>query len=75
MKQSKTRRISSKRRPNDVHPPRQARQAALTDEWWSSWRRANALGWEYLDAVSGLFRLNVDALTSATRFMTPFRPQ
>jgi hypothetical protein len=54
---------------------RQARQAALTEEWWSSWRRANALGWEYLDAVSGLFRMNVDALTSATRFMTPFRPQ
>jgi len=75
VKQSKTRRISSKRRPGDVHPARQARQAALTEEWWNSWRRANALGWEYLDAVTGLFRVNVDAMTSATRFMTPFRPQ
>jgi hypothetical protein len=75
VKQPKTRRISSKRRPSDVHSPRQAKQPALTEEWWNSWRRANALGWEYLDAVTGLFRVNVDALTSATRFMTPFRPQ
>jgi hypothetical protein len=47
----------------------------LSNEWWISWRRANALGWDYLNAVSGLFRLNLDALTSASRFMTPFRPQ
>jgi hypothetical protein len=67
-----------------VHLPRQTgsartalpAQAGLSDEWWSSWRRANALGWDYLNAVSGLFRMNVvDAFNSATRFMTPFRPQ
>jgi hypothetical protein len=46
----------------------------LTDEWWQSWRRANALGWDYLNAVSGLFRVNMSALTSATRFMPPLPP-
>jgi hypothetical protein len=40
---------------------------ALTEQWWSSWRRANALGWEYLNAISGLLRLNMDALSQATR--------
>jgi hypothetical protein len=39
----------------------------LTEEWWSSWRRANALGWEYLNAMSGLVRLNMDALSQVTR--------
>jgi hypothetical protein len=75
VKQSKTRRIPIKRRANEVHPARRTGQVVLTEEWWSSWRRANTLGWEYLNAVSGLLRLNVDALTSATRFMSPFRPQ
>lgn len=46
---------------------------AFTHQWWNSWHRANALGWEYLDVASGLFRLNVEALTSATRFISPQR--
>jgi hypothetical protein len=40
---------------------------SLTEQWWSSWRRANALGWEYLKAMSGLMQLNMDALSQATR--------
>jgi hypothetical protein len=44
---------------------------ALSDEWWTTWRRANALGWDYLNAVSGLFRLPFSAMTG--RFMTPFQ--
>ncbi len=51
-----------------------AQQAALTAEWFDSWRRANTLGWEYLNAVSGLFRVNMSALSGATRFMPPFPP-
>ena len=43
-------------------------------EWFDSWRRANTLGWDYLNAVSGLFRVNMSALTGATRFMPPFPP-
>jgi len=43
--------------------------AALTDEWWSSWRRANALGWDYLNAAFGLMRLNMDALSRASRLL------
>jgi hypothetical protein len=70
----RTRRRSSSKRPPPVHQP--ARQPAaplgLTDEWWQSWRRANALGWDYINALSGLFRVNVSALTGATRFMRPF---
>jgi hypothetical protein len=46
--------------------------AALSDEWWSSWRRANAIGWVYLNAVSGLFRLPFTRLAS-TRFTSPFQ--
>jgi hypothetical protein len=70
------RRPSVKPRPAaalPVRPP--AELTALTDEWWSSWRRANALGWDYLNAVSGLMRLNLDALTRASRFGSPFAPQ
>ena len=44
----------------------------MTAQWFDSWRRANALGWEYLNAVSGLFRANMTALTDATRLMPPF---
>jgi hypothetical protein len=56
-----------------VQPARPSQQvAALSDEWWSSWRRANALGWDYLNAVSGLFRLPFTTLAS-TRFMSPFQ--
>ena len=43
-------------------------------KWFDSWRRANTLGWDYLNAVSGLFRVNMSALTGATRFMPPFPP-
>lgn len=58
-------------------PPEQVVEAELvpappapetfTQQWWDAWRRANALGWEYLDAASGLFRHNLAALASATR--------
>jgi hypothetical protein len=51
-----------------VPPPQAVRPVEVfTQQWWSSWRRANALGWEYLDAASGLFRQNMAALASATR--------
>ena len=55
-------------------PPahRETELAALTEEWWSSWRRANALGWDYLDAMSGLMRMNLNALTRASRLVPPF---
>ncbi len=55
-------------------PPvrRENELAAFTDEWWSSWRRANALGWDYLDAMSGLMRMNLNALTRASRLVPPF---
>jgi hypothetical protein len=69
------RRTSSKRPPKTPQPaPAFAQQAALTEEWFDSWRRANALGWDYLNAVSGLFRVNMSALSGATRFMPPFPP-
>ena len=45
--------------------------ASFTEQWWTSWRRANALGWDYLDAMTGLMRLNLDAFSRASRF-TPF---
>jgi hypothetical protein len=48
-----------------VRPPGEL--TSLTEQWWSSWRRANALGWEYLNAMSGLVRLNMDALSHVTR--------
>jgi hypothetical protein len=71
------RRTPSKQRPAPL-PATPARQAAaehlaFTDEWWKSWQRANALGWDYLNAVSGLFRLPFNAMTGATRFMSPFQ--
>ena len=48
-----------------LRPPSEL--TSLTEQWWSSWRRANALGWEYLNAMSGLLRLNLDALSQVTR--------
>jgi hypothetical protein len=56
------------------HPPQgraPAELASFTEQWWTSWRRANALGWDYLDAMTGLMRLNLDAFSRASRF-TPF---
>jgi len=51
-----------------IAPERRAAElTSLTEQWWSSWRRANALGWEYLNAMSGLMRLNMDALSQVTR--------
>jgi hypothetical protein len=70
------RRTSTKRSPTAALPPAPdvaAQQFALAEEWWSSWRRANALGWDYLNAVAGLFRLPFSAMTGATRFMSPFQ--
>jgi hypothetical protein len=70
------RRSPAKRRATSAHPARPpVLPTVFTEQWFDSWRRANALGWEYLNAVSGLARMNFDALTSATRFMTPFRAQ
>ena len=62
-------RSSTKHRAIPAQPERRPPipLTALTEEWWSSWRRANALGWEYLNAMSGLVRLNMDALSQATR--------
>jgi hypothetical protein len=66
---------SSKRPPKTPQPARAfAQQAALTTQWFDAWRRANTLGWDYLNAVSGLFRANMSALTDATRLMPPFPP-
>jgi len=72
----KTRRRTSSKRPPKTTPPARAlaQQAALTAQWFDSWRRANALGWDYLNAVSDLFRTNISTLTSATPFMPPFPP-
>jgi hypothetical protein len=67
---SHRRSTSSSSRPRTAtHAAQQAATAtaAFTDEWWSSWRRANALGWDYLNAAFGLMRLNLDALTRAGR--------
>jgi hypothetical protein len=65
-----TRRPSTKRRTSVSPPARKAvEMKALTEEWWSSWRRANALAWDYLDAVSGLMRLNMSAFTRASMFL------
>lgn len=72
----KTRRRTPSKRPPKTPQPALAfaPPAALTEEWFDSWRRANALGWDYLNAVSGLFRVNMSALTGATRFIPPFPP-
>lgn len=58
------------RRPTTAQPERRPTELTtrLTEEWWSSWRRANALGWDYLNAMSGLIRLNMDAFSQATRW-------
>ena len=57
-----------KHRPVAPHPERPPTElSSFTEEWWSSWRRANTLGWEYLNAMSGLLRLNMDALSQVTR--------
>jgi hypothetical protein len=70
------RRSSAKHRPSTKQrapaapagrPPTEFSSSSLTEEWWSSWRRANTLGWEYLNAMSGLLRLNMDALSQVTR--------
>jgi hypothetical protein len=61
-------RSSTKHRAVAAQPERRPIElTSLTNEWWSSWRRANALGWEYLDAMSGLVRLNMDAFSQVTR--------
>jgi hypothetical protein len=75
---SNRRRSSTKHRATTAQPERRATTAqperrpteltGLTEEWWSSWRRANALGWDYLNAMSGLIRLNMDAFSQATRW-------
>jgi len=63
------RRSASRARATTAHAARPpAAVAAFTEEWWTSWRRANALAWDYLNAVSGLMRVNMDALSRATRF-------
>jgi hypothetical protein len=71
-----TRRPSAKRRPTISSPAAQTRElSAFTEEWWSSWRRANALAWDYFDAVSGLMRLNMNAFTRTSLFVPPFVQQ
>jgi len=72
----RTRRRTSSKRPSKTPQPARAvtQQTALTAQWFDSWRRANALGWEYLNAVSGLLRANMSALTDATRFMPRLPP-
>ena len=75
-----TRRPSGKRRPttpHQAHPPAPPTVdlSAFTEEWWSSWRRASALGWDYLNAVSGLMRLNLNAFTRTPFFVPPFTSQ
>jgi hypothetical protein len=61
-------RSSTKHHPIAAPPERRPTElTSLTEQWWSSWRRANALGWEYLNAMSGLVRLNMDAISQVTR--------
>lgn len=63
------RQSSTKHRATPAHPERRAPElTTLTQEWWSSWRRANALGWDYLNAMSGLVRLNMDAFSQVARW-------
>jgi len=74
-----TRRTPVKRRATPPTPsrpaPRPGELTAFTEEWWASWQRANALGWEYLNAVSGLLRLNMNAFARPTFFVPPFVAQ
>ena len=68
-----TRRAAAKRRATPSPFERQTGAlTSFTEEWWSSWRRANALGWDYLNAVSGLLRLNMNAFTGASLLLPPF---
>jgi hypothetical protein len=56
--------------PSSPSPNTAAQSAQLsffTDEWWSSGRHANALGWNYLNALSGLMCANMNAVTRASR--------
>ena len=65
---SRRRSSTTKHRPTTPHPERRLSElSAFTEEWWSSWRRANALGWDYLNAMSGLVRMNMDAFPQVTR--------
>jgi hypothetical protein len=79
MPSSRRRSTTPKHRPVSAFAPpgrrptapleRQASElSAFTEEWWSSWRRANALGWDYLNAMSGLVRMNMDAFSQVTRW-------
>jgi hypothetical protein len=61
---------------NPSHPARASAEVTnFTEEWWKSWRQANALAWDYLNAVSGLMRLNMSALTRVSRLPTMFPSQ
>lgn len=71
MPSSRRRSSTTKHRPvsASTHPERRLPElSAFTEEWWSSWRRANALGWDYLNAMSGLVRANMDAFSQVTRW-------
>jgi hypothetical protein len=70
-----TRKPSSKQHaPHAPEARSPAEMTAFTEQWWSSWRRANALGWDYLDAMSGLMRMNLDAFSRASRLVPFARP-
>jgi hypothetical protein len=99
---SPSRRSSGGRSSTARSTPQAKQLGELTEEWFQSCRRANALGWDYLNAVSTLFapqqlrsrwmadakevvaeqmrsqaflemmRINLNALTSAARFTSPF---
>jgi hypothetical protein len=71
-----SRRASASKPSTQSQPARaSAGMANFTEEWWKSWRQANALAWDYLNAVSGLMRLNMSAFTRVppipTLFQTP----
>ena len=71
-----TRRAAAKRRALPSPSERLTGElTSFTEEWWSSWRRANALGWDYLNAVSGLLRLNMNVFTRASLLVPPFVAQ
>jgi hypothetical protein len=72
-----SRRASASKPSNHSHPARASspQLAAFTEEWWKSWRQANALAWEYLNAVSGLMRLNMSAFARVPHLPMPFQTQ
>jgi hypothetical protein len=72
-----SRRASNNKPPTQQNSARasSAELASFTEEWWKSWRQANALAWDYLNAVSGLMRLNISALTRVSRFPPLFQGQ